>query len=156
MILRIATEEGINPPRYAHAGDAGLDLRAKESVRLRVGETVMVGTGVRMEIPTGHYGQLVMRSGFATRTGIVLAHGTGIIDSGYRGEIMLPLHRLELTDPDGTSQYDAPCGILIDDGERIAQIIIHKLPEIDVQYVRAEELAPSERGEGGFGSTGVD
>ncbi len=150
MILRIAAEEGVKPPAYAHDGDAGLDLRVREDVDIRTDQTVLVGTGVRVEIPRGHYGQLVMRSGFSTRTGIVLAHGTGVIDSGYRGEVMLPLHKMFVLG-DG-----APRTMHIKAGTRVAQLIIHELPDVDVQYVRAEELAPSERGEGGFGSTGVD
>ena len=80
MQLKMVVEDGIEVPAYAHDGDAGLDLRVKRDVYIRPGETVKVGTGVSMAIPDGYVGHVYMRSGFSTRSGIVLANGTGIID----------------------------------------------------------------------------
>ena len=140
MILRVKLDEGVEAPSYAHVGDAGLDLRAKESATLRPGEIVFLGTGVCAEIPAGHVGKLYLRSGWATKHHVMLANGTGIIDSTYRGEIKVPLssrdNRMER----------------VEKGERIAQLVITKIPAIEVVVV--DDLSDTERGTGGFGSSG--
>lgn len=138
--LQITVNEGVEAPSYAHEGDAGLDLRVSEDVVLEPGETKKVGTGISMAIPKGNVGKVFMRSGFATRANIMLANGTGIIDSGYRGEIMLPLFNAS----DSTKS--------IPRGERVAQIIIEPYVACELEIV--DELDDTERGTGGFGSSG--
>lgn len=127
-------------PRYAHDGDAGMDLCSTETVAIRPHETVMVGSGVAMAIPRGFYGAIVPRSGMSTKRGVTLANSPSTIDSGYRGEIMLPLHNI------GNRT------VTVEAGERVCQIIIK--PHATAQVVEVDELDETERGEGGFGSTG--
>lgn len=143
MDLKITLESEDLAPTRAHDTDAGLDLRVKETVQIKPFTTHMVGTGVRAAIPKGYYGEVVMRSGFASKTNIVLANGTGIIDSDYRGEIMLPLFMCK----------DAGA-VTIPYGSRVAQLIIHKIPDIEVKVV--DHLDETSRGDGGFGSSGRD
>ena len=140
--IRMVVEDGMDVPSYAHEGDAGLDLRVKENVSLMPGHTVMVGTGVRAAIPKGYVGKVFMRSGFATKKNIVLANGTGIIDSGYRGEIMLPLFNM-------TKHLR-----FIKKGERVAQLVVERYATCNVEVV--DELDDTNRGTGGFGSSGTD
>lgn len=121
-----------------HDDDAGFDLRAKKEVTLIEGKPVRVPTGVRVEIPKHHVGLLAIRSSVSLR-GISLANGVGIIDSGFRGEIEVALVSLN-----GNQT--------IFENERIAQLLIVPLRPVKVEYV--EKLKGSERGEGGFGSTG--
>lgn len=140
MELRIKLDDGIIAPSYAHEGDAGLDLRAKEAATLTPGAIVFVGTGICAEIPKGYVGKLYLRSGWATKHHVTLANGTGIIDSNYRGEIKIPLssrdNRIER----------------VEKGERIAQLVISQVPTFNVVVV--DELSETERGAGGFGSSG--
>lgn len=124
-------------PTRAHKDDAGLDLRAAESVWIAYGCLCMVDTGTAVDIPKGHVGLLVARSSLCKK-GLMLANGVGIIDSGYHGTIKVPLLGVSA---DG-----------IEAGERIAQLVI--VPIADVEPVEVEEFEDSERGEGGFGSTG--
>ena len=140
--LKMIVEDGVEIPAYAHEGDAGLDLRVKERVYLAPGDTKKVGTGIRAAIPTGCVGKLFMRSGFATHTNVVLANGTGIIDSSYRGEIMLPLFN-------PTKHVRE-----IPKGERVAQLVIEQYVPCDIELV--DELDDTERSDGGFGSSGRD
>jgi dUTP pyrophosphatase len=129
-------------PSAAHPGDAGLDLRAAIDVEVGPGRRAMVPTGVAVAIPEGHAGLLLPRSGLASRHGLTLANAPGLIDAGYRGELTCVLVNL---DP------DEPVKVLR--GDRIAQLVIVAIPSIRPSWV--EELPPSSRGEGGFGSTGV-
>jgi dUTP diphosphatase len=128
-------------PSRAHAGDAGLDLYACEAARIGPGERWSVGTGVAVEVPEGHAGLVLPRSGLAREHGIALVNAPGLIDAGYRGEVRVLLLN---TDPAETFKL-AP-------GERIAQLVISPvaLPE----PVEAAELSGSARGAGGFGSSG--
>ena len=128
-------------PTRAHQGDAGLDLYAVESARLEPGERATVGTGIAVEIPAGHAGLVLPRSGLAVRHGIALVNAPGLIDAGYRGEI-----RVLLLNTDRTEAFE------IEPGDRIAQLLITPLAE--VEPVEARELAETLRGEGGFGSSG--
>ena len=128
-------------PTRAHEGDAGLDLYACESAHIGPGERWSVGTGVAVEIPDGHAGLVLPRSGLAKRSGIALVNGPGLIDSGYRGEIRVLLLN---TDPADLFRV-AP-------GDRIAQLVI--TPIVLAEPVEREALAESARGEGGFGSSG--
>jgi dUTP pyrophosphatase len=128
-------------PTRAHEGDAGLDLYACESAHIGPGERWSVGTGVAVEIPDGHAGLVLPRSGLAKRNGIALVNSPGLIDSGYRGEIRVLLLN---TDPADLFRV-AP-------GDRIAQLVI--TPIVLGEPVERETLAESARGEGGFGSSG--
>jgi dUTP pyrophosphatase len=134
------TEDAVVPTR-AHPGDAGLDLYAIEAAHLGPGERWSVGTGVAVEIPEGHAGLVLPRSGLAREHGIALVNSPGLIDSGYRGEIRVLLLN---TDPAETFR--------IEPGERIAQLLL--VPIAAGDPVEAEALAESARGEGGFGSSG--
>ncbi len=127
-------------PSYAHKGDAGLDLRVSERVIVPPHQTVMVGSGVAVAIPKAYAGLVMARSGISRDSGICLANGVGLIDSGYRGEVGLPLHNLT----------DVPVELFR--GERVAQLVV--VPVMDVECVLVDELPKSERGEQGFGSTG--
>ncbi len=128
-------------PTRAHAGDAGLDLYACEAAHIGPGERWSVGTGVAVEIPEGHAGLVLPRSGLAKKHGIALVNAPGLIDSGYRGEIRVLLLN---TDPAETFRV-AP-------GDRIAQLVI--VPVALAEPVEADSLADSARGDGGFGSSG--
>lgn len=128
-------------PERKTRGSAGLDLRVKEDVELVAFQVRVVGTGVRVAIPDGYVGLVFLRSSMALRD-IQLANHVGVIDSDYRGEIMLPL------------QYVGPYrGCVLNRGERVAQLVIVPYLHVDVQVV--DRLDETERGEGGFGSTGV-
>jgi len=133
-------EEALLPTR-AHEGDAGLDLYACESAHIGPGERWSVGTGVGVEIPEGHAGLVLPRSGLARDHGIALVNAPGLIDSGYRGELRVLLLN---TDPAETFR--------VEPGERIAQLLI--TPIATPEPVEAAALTDSVRGEGGFGSSG--
>jgi dUTP pyrophosphatase len=133
-------DEAVLPSR-AHEGDAGLDLYACESAHLGPGERWSVGTGVAVEIPDGHAGLVLPRSGLAKKHGIALVNAPGLIDSGYRGEIRVLLLN---TDPAETFR--------VEPGDRIAQLVIS--PIALAEPVEAASLAESVRGAGGFGSSG--
>ena len=133
-------EEAILPKR-AHQGDAGVDLYADEPAHLGPGERWSVGTGVSVEIPDGHAGLVLPRSGLAREHGIALVNAPGLIDSGYRGEI-----RVLLLNTDPAEVYR------VKPGDRIAQLVV--TPVIATEPVEAEALSDSGRGEGGFGSSG--
>jgi dUTP pyrophosphatase len=128
-------------PTRAYAGDAGLDLYAAETRTLEPGERASVSTGIAIEIPDGQAGLVLPRSGLAARHGIALVNAPGLIDAGYRGEVRVLLLN--------TDRRDA---FTITQGERIAQLVLVRieLPEI----AEVQELALSERGVGGFGSSG--
>jgi dUTP pyrophosphatase len=128
-------------PTRAHEGDAGLDLYACEAAHIGPGERWSVGTGVAVEIPDGHAGLVLPRSGLAKKHGIALVNAPGLIDSGYRGELRVLLLN---TDPAETFR--------VEPGDRIAQLVI--VPVALAEPVEAEALADSSRGDGGFGSSG--
>ena len=129
-------------PSAQHPGDAGLDLRAAEGVTVKPGERAMVPTGVAVAIPDGHAGLVLPRSGLASKRGLTLANAPGLIDAGYRGEVTCAVVNL---DP-----HEA---VEVATGDRIAQLVIVPLPAVTPVFV--DELPPSTRGTGGFGSTGV-
>ena len=129
------------PPSRAHDGDAGLDLYACEAAHIGPGERWSVGTGVAVEIPDGHAGQVLPRSGLARDHGIALVNAPGLIDSGYRGELRILLLN---TDPAEAFQ--------VEPGDRIAQLLL--TPVTTAAPVEADALSESTRGEGGFGSSG--
>ncbi|CAN5871618.1 dUTP diphosphatase [soil metagenome] len=128
-------------PRPAQFGDAGADLRATESISLKPGQRALVGTGLALAIPHGFAGFVQPRSGMAIKRGLGLLNSPGLIDSGYRGELKVIVINL---DPENMLE--------IERGDRIAQLVILRVPE--VIYEEVDELSVSERGAGGFGSTG--
>jgi dUTP pyrophosphatase len=129
-------------PLAQHPGDAGLDLRAAVGVTVKPGERAMVPTGVAVAIPDGHAGLVLPRSGLASRRGLTLANAPGLIDAGYRGEVVCAVVNL---DPHEAVEV-AP-------GDRIAQLVIVALPTVSPTLV--DELPQTPRGTDGFGSTGV-
>jgi dUTP pyrophosphatase len=128
-------------PAQAYAGDAGLDLAAAERVTLGPGQRATVRTGLAVAIPEGHAGFVQPRSGLASRHGITIVNSPGLVDSGYRGEVMVVL-----------LNTDREHAFEVQPGMRIAQLVIVALPELALREV--SELPPSERGERGHGSSG--
>lgn len=128
-------------PTRAYADDAGYDLHALDGAAIEPGERAMLRTGIAIELPPGHAGLVLARSGLAASHGIALVNAPGLIDAGYRGELKVLLLN---TDREATFEI-AP-------GDRIAQLVIVAVaaPEI----VEADALAATQRGEGGFGSSG--
>jgi len=129
-------------PERAHPGDAGFDLRSIEDLEVAPGERAMVRTGLAVAIPDGHAGLVLPRSGLASKHGLTLANAPGLIDTGYRGEVICSVVNL---DPNES--------VKIARGDRIAQLVVVEVPELRPGWV--DELPPSSRGEGGFGSTGT-
>ena len=128
-------------PGRAYSGDAGLDLSACERVELAPGERALVPTGLAVAIPEGYAGFVQPRSGLAAKHGISIVNTPGLVDSGYRGELLVNLVN--------TDQRDA---FVVEPGMRIAQLVI--LPVPPVELVEVDELPASERGTDGFGSSG--
>lgn len=128
-------------PARAYDGDAGLDLAACEGVALGPGERAVVGTGLAVAIPEGHAGFVQPRSGLAARHGISVVNSPGLVDSGYRGEILVVLLNTDRRRP-----------FAVEAGMRIAQLVILPVPHLEL--VPVEELPASERGERGHGSSG--
>lgn len=143
-VVRLAHAEGLPLPAYASSGSAGLDLRAAVDIDQVVapGQRLQVPTGLVLEIPHGWEGQVRPRSGLALRHGVTLLNTPGTIDSDYRGEIRVILVNLGEED------------FVVARGDRIAQLILAQVCQVVV--LEADSLASTERGEGGFGSTGVD
>lgn len=139
--MNVRLSDGAELPRYAHEGDAGLDLRITHDVTLKPGERATVGTGLAVEVPQGCVGLVFPRSGLASKHGITLSNSVGVIDSGYRGEIGATL----LNQSDETTTLDA--------GARVCQLIV--MPFVPCELVPCEELTETERGAAGFGSTGI-
>jgi dUTP pyrophosphatase len=129
-------------PAYAREGDAGLDLHAAETVTVEPGGRALVRTGIAVAIPAGFAGFVLPRSGLAFRLGITLLNTPGLIDAGYRGEVKVLL-----------VNHDAASPVTLERGDRIAQLVIQRVERAEVVVV--DELPPSERGDGGFGSTGA-
>ena len=133
--------EGVLPER-AHPGDAGLDLRSAVDIEVGPGERAMVPTGLAVAIPDGFAGLVLPRSGLASTHGLTMANAPGLIDAGYRGEVICAVVNLDRHEP-----------VKIARGDRIAQLVVVAVPNIDPVWV--DELPSSTRGEGGFGSTGT-
>jgi dUTP pyrophosphatase len=130
-------------PERAHLGDAGYDLRSVERVDLAPGSRALVRTGISVAIPEGYAGLVLPRSGLAVRHGISLVNTPGVIDSGYRGEIQIPLINHDREEP-----------FLIEEGPRIAQLVLVRAAAAFFGEVEFLESAADGRGEGGFGSSG--
>ena len=129
------------PPTRMNDSDAGFDLHAIERVTLHPGERTAVGTGLALAIPAGYAGLVLPRSGHALRHGLSLVNSPGLIDPGYRGEVRVILinHGKDVVSFEG--------------GDRIAQLVVTPIPA--TAYLEVEELPASDRGTGGFGSTGA-
>jgi dUTP pyrophosphatase len=138
--IRRLDERALLPAR-AYPGDAGLDLHALEPAELGPGERASVRTGIAVEIPDGQAGLVLPRSGLAARHGVALVNAPGLIDAGYRGEVRVLLVNTDRSAP-----------VSISAGDRIAQLVLVRVETPDV--VEVDALATSERGAGGFGSSG--
>lgn len=134
------TEDAGYEPRYAHEGDAGLDLRAVENCTIWPGESKLVRTGLRCEIPRWHVGLVFPRSGLGSK-GITLRNAVGVIDSGYRGEVKAAIW----------NTTEQP--VTISRGDRVCQLVV--IPYCPCTIYETDELSDTERGEDGHGSTGV-
>jgi dUTP pyrophosphatase len=135
-------DDGASLPSAQHPGDAGLDLRANADVEVLPGERAMIPTGVAVAIPEGHAGLVLPRSGLASKRGLTLANAPGLIDAGYRGEVIVSVANLDRGE-----------SVKITRGDRIAQLVVVAVPHVEPVWVGT--LPDSRRGEGGFGSTGT-
>ena len=129
-------------PERAHPGDVGYDLRSAIDIEVGPGERAMVPTGLAVAIPQGYAGLVLPRSGLASRSGLTLANAPGLIDAGYRGELICAVVNLDRQTPVTISRRD-----------RIAQLVLATIPDLEPGWT--DELPPTQRGEGGFGSTGT-
>ena len=140
--LRVKLLDDAMPlPRYQRDGDAGFDLHSRVDLVLEAGERAVVPTGLAVAVPRGYAGLVLPRSGLAARHGIALVNSPGLIDAGYRGEVAVILLN--------TDRREA---FRVRRGDRIAQMVIQKVEQADLLAVA--ELDETERGAGGFGSTG--
>lgn len=130
-------------PLKGHANDAGFDLYAclDEPVTIEPHKTVLVGTGIAIELPEGTFGAVFARSGLATKSDLAPANKVGVVDSPYRGEVMVALHN------------HGECVREVTDGDRIAQLVV--IPYVAASLSWSDELSDTDRGDGGFGSTGT-
>lgn len=138
--VRIVLDEGTECPAYATPGSAGVDLRSRIALELKPMERALVPTGVRVEIPEGFEAQIRPRSGLAIRHGISMVNTPGTIDSDYRGEVHLILINFGQE------------SLMIHPGDRVGQMVF--TPVVQAQFEVVASLEATERGEGGFGSTG--
>ncbi len=143
MKIKIINKSKHELPRYASLASAGMDLRANINapVVLRFLERTIVPTGLYMELPQGYEAQIRPRSGLAAKNGISVLNSPGTIDADYRGEIKVILVNLSAED------------FTINDGERIGQMVIARHEQ--AEWIEVQDLMETERGEGGFGSTGT-
>lgn len=143
MKIRIAMMDGCADlkPAKAHADDAAFDLRSRVDMDLPTGRSVLVPTGLFIELPPGYEAQVRPRSGLALKHNIMLTNSPGTIDAGYRGEVGIIILNM------GSAPFP------VKRGDRIAQMVVAKLPDVELEI--AETLSETERGAGGFGSTGI-
>lgn len=134
-------DPSVELPTYAYEGDAGLDLRANETVGIAPFERVLISTGLAIALPDGYAGFVQPRSGMALKRGLTIANTPGLIDAHYRGELKVIAVNLDPHEP-----------IHIERGERIAQLVIQRVPVVHLTEV--DELDETDRGSGGFGSSG--
>lgn len=140
--IKIKLTRGASVPEYATKGSAAVDLRAAtdDALIIPAGERALVPTGIALSIPEGYVGIVAARSGLACKKGICLSNGIGVIDSDYRGEISVGLFNSSKTD------------FTVEPGERIAQLMF--MPVSTACFLPVESLDETDRGDGGFGSTG--
>jgi dUTP pyrophosphatase len=135
-------DKSLPKPVYAHKTDAGIDLYSSISCVLKPYERKLVPTGIKLSIPEGYAGFVQPRSGLAIKNGISLVNSPGLIDCGYRGEISIIMINL-----------DKETDFIIKKGDKVCQLVIQKIEQANL--IAVEELDDSDRGEGGFGSTGI-
>ena len=128
-------------PAYAQAGDAGCDLTSRINVVLQPGERALLPTGIAVSIPEGYAGFVQPRSGLAARHGVSIVNTPGLIDSHYRGEIKVILVNLDMSEP-----------FILNRGDKVCQLVIQEVEQ--ARFTEVEKLDVTERGTGGFGSTG--
>ncbi len=140
-LLLARLDRSIELPSYAREGDAGLDLRAAHDTTLEPGARALVGTGLAVAIPPGYAGLVLPRSGLALSQGVTVLNAPGLVDAGYRGElkVLLVNHGEKLAS--------------VRRGDRVAQLVIQRVERAEL--IEVTELPASERGAGGFGSTGA-
>lgn len=141
QVLISRLDPDVPVPSYAHPGDAGVDLVATSGVELKPGERAVVGTGIAIALPTGYAGFVHPRSGLGARLGLSIVNSPGTIDSGYRGEVRVCLVNLDPREP-----------IVLTRGDRIAQLVVQRVEH--AEFVEVTALDTTERGSGGYGSTG--
>ena len=139
LIRRLDAEVPL--PSYAHPGDAGADLTTTEDVDLAPGERAMVPTGISIALPDGYAAFVHPRSGLAARCGVSIVNAPGTVDAGYRGEIKVMLVNLDPAEP-----------VSLRRGDRIAQLVVQRVER--ARFLEVERLPGSDRGDGGYGSTG--
>lgn len=142
MRVPVVLDDAGSLPTYARDGDAGADLRTTRDVRLEPGERCLVPTGVRLALPPGHVGLVTPRSGLAAKRGLSIVNSPGVIDSGYRGEVLVCLVNLDAAEP-----------VELSAGDRVAQLVV--VPFVTAQFIPVDALDETVRGSGGYGSTGV-
>ena len=135
-------DASVELPRYAYCGDAGLDIRSNEDIVLKPYERAMVSTGLAIAIPDGYAGFMQPRSGLAAKQGLTVLNTPGLIDAHYRGELKIIIINL-----------DKEHSVSIRKGDRIAQLVIQAVPQVELNEV--DDLGDTDRGQGGFGSSGV-
>jgi dUTP pyrophosphatase len=140
LVLRLDAELPV--PGYAHPGDAGVDLRTRVDATIGPGERALLPTGIAIALPDGYAAFVHPRSGLAVRHGLGLVNAPGTIDAGYRGEISVSLVNHDLREP-----------VVLRRGDRIAQLVVQRVER--VAFHEVQRLPGSDRGEGGFGSTGT-
>lgn len=136
-------DTSVELPSYAYTGDAGLDIRASEDCELAPFERKLIHTGLAIALPDGYAGFMQPRSGLAIREGLSIVNTPGLIDAHYRGELMIIAINLDSTNT-----------IQIKRGDRIAQLVIQRVPEVNL--VEVDELDETDRGQKGFGSSGKE
>lgn len=140
-VLLLRLDPGLPVPQYAHAGDAGADLHARDDVVIEPGQRAAVATGVAVALPAGYVGLVTPRSGLARRHGLGMVNAPGVIDAGYRGEISLLL-----------VNHDPDRPVHLNRGDRVGQLLV--MPVAEARFIEVERLPESIRGSGGFGSSG--
>jgi dUTP pyrophosphatase len=141
QVLISRLDPGLPLPRYAHPGDAGVDLYASEDVSLAPGHRALVATGVAIALPAGYAAFVHPRSGLAAKHGITVVNAPGTIDAGYRGEILVNLLNTDINE-----------AFVISRGDRIAQLVVQRVGE--AHFVEVESLPGSQRGDTGHGASG--
>lgn len=137
----VRLDPGVDVPRYARQHDAGADLATTIDVVIGPGQRVVVGTGISLALPPGFVGLVHPRSGLAAREGLTIVNSPGTVDAGYRGEIRVCLLNTDLHRP-----------ITLHRGDLVAQLVIQRVAT--ARFVEVDALPPSDRGEGGYGSSG--
>jgi len=140
-VLLQRLDPGVPVPGYAHPGDAGVDLVTTVDAEVPAGERVLLPTGIAIALPEGYAAFVHPRSGLAVRYGVSLVNAPGTVDAGYRGEIKVSLVNLDPSEP-----------VVLHRGDRIAQLVVQKVEH--AVFHEVERLPGSDRGEGGFGSSG--